>query len=160
MLRLANVHVIIIGGNHDDSRSFFLGEVLSAWYRLCDQFYIDNSPSPRKYQLYGNTLLGFMHQFKKSDIKGLPYQLAREAKKMFAHSKYREIHVGHTHAEKIQEIQDCKIITLPSLAPESDWSSKNGYSHLQEAQAQVYSLDRGKLATYSCPANQFLIDNN
>lgn len=160
MMKIADVDIIVVGGNHDDSRSFFMGELLYAWYKDTDQVQIDRSPSPRKYYLFGNTLIGFVHQYKKTQLKELPYKMAAEAKNMFSQSEYREWHTGHTHAEKIHEVQDCKIITLPSLAPESDWSSREGYAHLREAQAQVYSENNGKIATFSCTATQFDLDSD
>lgn len=155
MNEVAPVEIVIVPGNHDEERSFFMGEVLNAWYRNTDYVNIDNKPCAKKYQLYGNTLLGYVHQYKGTQLKELPFEMATDVKDLFNQAVFYEWHVGHTHAEKIISVRDCKIITLPSLAPESNWSSKSGYKHLREGQAQAYSLEKGKLATFSAPAEQF-----
>lgn len=160
------IHLITVGGNHDDSRSFYMGEVLRAHFiNETDRVTVDNQPSPQKYHCYGNTLIGMVHQYKKNQIKDLPVKMFREARDYdpsidLNDLKYFEWHTGHTHAESITAVQDVKIITLPSLAPESDWANRNGYRHFREAQALVYSKDHGKLATFSCPVNQFILEND
>ena len=58
---IANVDVIVIPGNHDFERSYYMGEVLNAWYDKCNNVNIDNGPETRKYYEYGSNLIGFSH---------------------------------------------------------------------------------------------------
>ena len=49
-LRLvAPVDVIVVPGNHDYERMFYIGDVLYSWYHNCDEVTVNNEPSPRKY---------------------------------------------------------------------------------------------------------------
>lgn len=147
MTSIADVDVIIVPGNHDYERTYYLGEVLYAWFYSNENVSIDNSPSTKKFYLYGNNLIGFMHQFRKSKIAELPLIMADTVPDLWAKSKFREIHTAHIHQEKVDEVRSTKIISLPSLVPASEWSSNEGYGHLREAQCQVWDKEKGKIAT-------------
>jgi len=85
-----------------------------------------------------------MHQVRRNKLNELPLMMAEDVPDKWAFSKYREIHLGHIHKERIDEIRSVKIVSLPSLVAQSDWASDEIYNHLREAQAQIWSSDKGK----------------
>ena len=144
MLSIADVTLLIVPGNHDYEKAYYLGEVLYAWFKNCDNVSVDNSPSTKKYFLYGNSLIGFLHQIKKSKINEYPLIMANDVPDLWNKAKFTEIHTGHLHKERMDEIQKTKIVSLPSLVSLSEWASNEGYNHLKEAQLQVWTKNNGK----------------
>jgi predicted phosphodiesterase len=145
-LSLAPVDIIVVPGNHDYERAFFLGEVLDAWYRKCKNVDVDNSPLQRKYYAYGSVLLGLTHG-KTPKLDKLPLIMADEASELWGAAAYREILTGHTHGDRATEIRGVRVRTLPSLCPVSAWAAEEGYRNMQEAQAHVWDPEYGKVAT-------------
>lgn len=96
MRQFAPVDVLVIPGNHDLQKSFFLGETLAAWYRNDKNVSVNNSATSRKYYLYGKVLLGFTHGDKEHN-GSLRMLMPGEAPRQWAKSKYREFHCGHWH---------------------------------------------------------------
>lgn len=145
MSSVADVTVVVIPGNHDYEKSFYLGEALKAWYRNCKNVTVDNSPMIKKYYDYGNTLIGYTHgdKMKHND---LPLIMATDVPDKWAKTKYREFHVGHLHRKSMNEFRQVRVEVLSSLAPISAWAANAGYDHLREATAQIYDKERGKIA--------------
>jgi hypothetical protein len=138
MLEIAPVRVVIVPGNHDTEKTFYLGEVIDAWYSKCDYVTVDNRPTMRKYIMIDNTLIGYTHGDKEK-IEQLPLIMADEVPELWAKSIRREWHIGHTHSSKSKgfifsdESRGVRVKTLPSLAPASSWSAGQGYGSLREA---------------------------
>jgi hypothetical protein len=144
MLSIADVTLLVIPGNHDYEKAYYLGEVLYAWFKDCENVTVDNSPSTKKYFLYGNSLIGFLHQIKKRKLNEYPLIMANDVPNLWNKAKFTEIHTGHLHKERMDEIQKTKIVSLPSLVSLSEWASNEGFNHLKEAQLQVWTKDNGK----------------
>lgn len=142
---IADVDVLIIKSNHDMEKTFYLGEVLKAWYRLNSNVTIDNEPSDRKYYLWGKNLIGFDHGHgPQRKINELPLVMADEAPEFWSESKYREIHTAHLHSKRLLEIRGVRILTLPSLVPLSAWGAENAYGNFKEATAMLWDAEEGK----------------
>lgn len=151
------IDVLIVPGNHDFANSFYLGEYLDAWFRNDELINIDNSPNPRKYYPYGNTLLGFTHgSEEKRD--SLPMLMANQSK-LWAESKYREWHLGHFHRKKnfkytildkgleLEEEHGVLIRTLSSISGTDSWHNKKGFvGNIKAGDGFVWSLDKGLTA--------------
>lgn len=140
--KIAPVDVIMVPGNHDLTRVFYLGEILEGWFRNDNNVTVDNSMEPFKYYLYGNTYLMYEH----GELKPAEYPLimAESRPDMWVASKYREVHTGHFHKEMVlDEFRAVKVRFIPSMAPNSEWESKSGYKNLKCAQAYKWSKDRG-----------------
>ena len=153
-MNVAPVQVIGISGNHDEERLFYLTDTLQSWYRLCKDVKIDNDPVPRKYYLYGNTLLGFCHGDK--EVKGiLPLKMAHAVPDLWAKSKYREWHKGHLHyaskkyAQVTDEEQGVIERVLPSLVALDDWHNGKGYAALRQSEAFIYDYEKGLKTTFT-----------
>lgn len=144
--QIAPVTVIVKPGNHDSERMFHIGEMLDIWYRHDDAVTVINEPAPRTYFRYGATLLGFTHghREKQSD---LPLIMANEAKSDWAETTHHEWHIGHLHrkgeAVPVAEYSQCRVRTMPSLAPADAWHAEKGYSHVRAAEAYIWSFEQG-----------------
>ncbi len=134
------VDVLVIPGNHDTERSYYLGEVLSAYFRNHNTVNIDNDPTTRKYRLFGITLIGYTHGDKEPP-KDLPMIMAQQQPQMWARSLFREWHQGHLHHEKNNEIQGVKLRHYPSLVAPDQWHKGKGYvTAVRQACAIEYTM--------------------
>jgi hypothetical protein len=96
---VAPVHVIMVTGNHDTQRLYYLGDVLHAWFRNTKDVVVDNSPRQRKYFQYHKNLIGLTHGHNEKHID-LPLLLATENLGGWAGSCHREFDLGHFHSRK------------------------------------------------------------
>jgi len=136
----APVDVLVIPGNHDFERSYYLGEFLSAWFRNDTAVNINNSASPRKYYRFGNTLLGFTHGSEEKEA-ALPMLMTIdiESKPMWSDTMFHEWHLGHIHRKRdkkytIQDVQrtvnedlGVTVRYLSSLTGTEEWHHKKGF---------------------------------
>ena len=136
------VDVIIVTGNHDEERMFYAGEMLSAYFRASDRITVNNSGEYRKYYEYGTNMLLFTHGDKEKHAD-LPLIMATEQPEMFARTKFREVHCGHLHKEKMDEYRGIKVRFLPSICSTDEWHKMKGYQHLRAAQAYLWNKKSG-----------------
>lgn len=154
LLLYAPVTCPVIPGNHGALAEFYLGELLSAWYRNTEFVTIDNSPRLRKYHQYGINLIGYSHgnEERESD---LPMIMANEAPEMWGTSKIREWHLGHEHrgkATKYSPIVSTGGVTvrkISSVTPADGWHHKRGYVMGNgQAESFLWHRDTGMKANY------------
>jgi hypothetical protein len=156
--QVADVQVMVVTGNHDHQRSYFLGEVLVAWFRDDCSVLIDNNPAYFKYYNYGKNLIGFTHG-DTAKKESLPMIMAVDVPELWAKCPYREFHIGHLHSSVTKgfgsetEHTGCKVVSVPSLAVASDWIAKMGYRSVREAQAFIYDKHYGRVGTVSYRPN-------
>lgn len=146
--KVAPVDIVVVSGNHDRERCYYIGETLECWYHNCDEVKIDNSPKLRKYYRYGKSLIGYTHG---SDEKHdhLPIIMATETPKDFADTKFRFWHLGHLHKYQVQEQFGITVRILPSLCSTDAWHKQHGFvGNLKAAQAYLYSKTEGYLAHF------------
>jgi hypothetical protein len=147
----APVDVVIVPGNHDFERSFYLGDALECWYRQQKDVSIDNTPKTRKYYPFGATLIGLTHS-DKEQMKDLPLTMAVEAPELWAASNTREFHCGHLHHKRVRDFQpvlEHKSVTvrhLSSLSSADAWHAGKGYRSQRAAQAFIHHPVKGLLA--------------
>ena len=140
------IDVIVIPGNHDFERSFYLGEVLKGWFNHDPMVNIDNGASPRKYYRYHDVLLGFTHGSEEKEST-LPMLMAidTESKPMWSETRFHEWHLGHIHRKKsyrygvdfnrdtlINEEMGVTIRYLSSLTGTEEWHHKNTNLNIKE----------------------------
>lgn len=156
---IAPVDVIIITGNHDEQRTFYLGDALECWFHNNENVKVDNSPTKRKYYNYGNVLLGYTHG-KDEKIDRLPMILANEAKDKFSKTEFHEWHLGDKHHKKdikftpTEEVDGIVIRFLSSLTALDEWHYSKGYLSKQAGQGFVYDKRKG----WICQFNSYLTD--
>jgi len=142
-----NVDIVIVPGNHDFERCFYLGEFLSAWYRNNDAVKIDNSPTSRKYVTFGKNLILFTHG-NEEKAANLPLLMATENAN-FSKCKFRTAHLGHFHGTEMKEYNGVKVRILPSLCAPDAWHSNKGYvGNVRSATAFLYEESLGEVANF------------
>jgi len=155
---IAPVDVLIVPGNHDYERSFYLGHALEAYYSANKNIGVDNSASVRKYYSYGNTLIGFTHG-KDEKIDRLPMIMANEKSKDFAATLYHEWHLGDKHHKKdikflgSEEVDGVVIRFLRAITPADEWHYKKGYLSKRAAEAFIWHKQTGYICHFSSNIN-------
>lgn len=139
---IAPVDVIVVSGNHDYERMYYIGDVIAGWYRNDSTVTVDNSKEPRKYWVYGKTMLMFTHGDNEKP-QDMPLIMATEQPEMFAKTSHREAHCGHFHKEQVNEYRGIKIRFIPSICPSDEWHKKMGYSAKRTGQAYIWNKARG-----------------
>ena len=140
---LGRVRVVIVPGNHDRERVFYLGEVLQAFFHHDKDVVVQQALATRQYYHWRKVLLGFTHG-NKEKLKDLPLLMAAEQPQAWAKARYREWFVGHYHAKgevvrNIQEAMGVRVRILPSLSATDAWHYEQGYvGNLRAAEAYIY----------------------
>jgi len=152
------VDVVIIPGNHDVERSFYLGSVLEAKYGDDELVTIDNGASPRKYYQFGQVLLGLTHgKYEKENA--LPLLMATEAKREWGETMFHEWHLGHFHkkrniqfavfdkAQVLNEELGVTVRYLSSLTGTEKWHHQRGFVGPHKAgEAFIWNDETGLIA--------------
>jgi hypothetical protein len=155
------VDVMIIPGNHDFERSFYMGEYLFAWFNEDPMVNVDDGASPRKYYRFGQVLLGFTHGSEEKE-GSLPLIMASdiESKPYWTDTKYHEWHVGHIHRKRnmnysiinnkertLNEDLGVTVRYLSSLTGTEEWHHKKGFiGAIKAADAFIWNDEYGLLA--------------
>lgn len=146
---IAPVDVVMVPGNHDFEKVFYLGDALEGWFNNNPNVQVDNSPSPRKYYTYGKCLIGFTHGDKEKPLN-LPVIMATERPKEWGECLYREFHMGHNHRKKeikyqsTDEVQGVILRYMNSLSKTDAWHHENGYiGSKKSAELLIWDGDKG-----------------
>tara|TARA_R100001163_G_scaffold13569_7_gene12619 strand:+ start:217 stop:1422 length:1206 start_codon:yes stop_codon:yes gene_type:complete len=149
LTQVADVDVVIVQGNHDFERSYYLGDSLDAWFRNNHNVTINNDATPRKYVKYGSNLIGLTHG-NNEKIAELPLLMASEKKKMWSETKFHEWHLGHLHHKKqfqfqsVAEQKGCTIRYMRSLSGTDAWHNLKGYvQNIQSAESFIWHKTDG-----------------
>lgn len=164
------VDVIVIPGNHDFERSYYLGAFLNAWYRNDMQVKVDNGASPRKYYRYESVLIGLTHGSEEKE-DSLPMLMAteKESKQHWSETLFHEWHLGHIHRKKTQKftiLDKNKVLAedlgvtiryLSSLTGTEEWHHKKGFvGQIKAADAFIWNSELGLIAQLN---SNYIIDN-
>jgi len=145
---IAPVDVVVVAGNHDRQKVFYLGEYLNAWFKNNALVNIDNSPNKRKYYRSGKVLLGYTHGNEEKH-EDLPLIMAREAKDDWSKCDYYFWKLGHYHHQITKDYKGVVVSVLPSLCGNDEWHSRRGYiGGVRGSQAFLYHKENGLVATY------------
>ena len=146
---VADVHVMVIPGNHDRESIMHLGDTLELYYEKNKNVYVDNSDCLMKAIPYGNNLIISDHGDgpKTNDLPGI---IAQRFKNLWSDVDYVEVHRGHYHtnkATKLQAIEELNGITvrnLSSMSATDYWHDSKGFiGNIKKAQAFIYSRQNG-----------------
>jgi len=128
---VAPVKIVMIAGNHDEQRTFYLGEVLEARYCKEKHITVDNTARKRKYVHFGKNLIGFTHGYWEKLAK-LPSIMPIEEPDKWAASLHREFHLGDKHHKKdllhrTEDMDGVTIRILRSLSGTDTWHFDKGF---------------------------------
>ncbi len=144
-----NVTVVLVQGNHDRTKSFYLAHALDVFFR--DELDVEfiREHSVVKGLTLGNTFIGWHHGNCK--IEDLPLLFATHPKysHQFGDAVYREVHTGDKHHYMAKEVKGVRIQQMPSLSGTDRWHLDNNYVHsVRAALALVYDRNLGKIAEF------------
>jgi len=137
------VDVVIVQGNHDFERMFYVGELLESRYHNNPNITVDNQLDERKYYQYGVNMFLNFHGDKVKRLQ-IPLLMATEQPFMWSECKYREALCGHIHKELVDEIMGTKIRFIPSICGNDEWHKGKAYVGTRRvAQLHTYHKERG-----------------
>lgn len=144
-----DVTVVLVQGNHDRTKSFYLAHALDVYFRNEHDVDFIREHSVIKAKVLGNTFIGWHHGNCKIDDLPLLFATHPEYSHFFGNAKYREIHTGDKHHYMAKEIKGVRIQQMPSLSGTDRWHLDNNYVHsVRAALALVYDTKLGKIAEY------------
>lgn len=146
--KIAPVDVVVVQGNHDTQRSFYLGESIRNRFHGSRAVNVNNNPTFRKYYSYGKNLIGFTHGDKEK-ISMLPSLMAKEQRALWSAAEFHEWHLGHLHTEINHRINGCNIRYLSSLSSADAWHAGKGFiGNTRRAEGFLYKKSGGLAANY------------
>lgn len=159
LCEIAPVKTFWTPSNHDEVTGYHALKFLEAWFRSNPNVNINSDASHRKYQLYGNTLIGYAHGCKiqskgtKEKASRLASLMPIEARQLWGQALYHEMHVGHLHSEQmIQEINGVIVRRIASPTADDAWHTESGFlGSVKKAQTFLYHKDRGLIHTINTP---------
>lgn len=143
-----DVEVILVQGNHDRTKSFYLAHALEVYFSNKSSIRFQREHSTTKVTLLGNTFIGYHHGNCK--IEDLPLVFATgKYSEAFGCSKYREVHTGDKHHYMAKEVKGVRIQQMPSLSGTDRWHLDNNYIHnIRAGIATVYHPIKGRIAEF------------
>ena len=149
LYEIANVHVMVIPGNHDRESIMHLGDLLELYYENNDNVKVDNSDCLMKAIPYGNNLIISDHGDgpKTADLPGI---ISQRFKNLWSGVSYVEVHRGHYHTNKamklqaIEELNGITVRNLSSMSATDYWHDSKGFiGNIKKAQAFIYNRQNG-----------------
>lgn len=143
------VEVILVQGNHDRTKSYYLAHALDVYFQETDNIYFDRSNSLIKGITLGNTFIGYHHGNCKLDDLPLLFATHPEYGRDFGNSIYREIHTGDKHHYMAKELKGVRIQQMPSLSGTDRWHLDNNFVHsIRAGLGLIYDSVRGKITEF------------
>jgi hypothetical protein len=161
---IAPTEVLLIPGNHDEEKVFYLGDALECWYHNNSNIHIDNNSKTRKYYIFGKVLLGFTHG-DSIMMKRLPNLMQFEVPQLWGNSIYREWHTGDKHHKsdflfEVDEQIGIVIRILRSLVPADAWTFSKGFVGARRAaEAFLWHPQNGLIAQFTAGIESLELGN-
>lgn len=142
------VEVILVQGNHDRTKSFYLAHALEVFFKECEDVTFQREHSTTKSVVLGSTFIGYHHGNCKIDDLPLLFATGKDSFD-FGAAKYREIHTGDKHHYMAKEVKGVRIQQMPSLSGTDRWHLDNNYVHsIRCGLALVYHNRLGKICEF------------
>ncbi len=143
-----SVEVILVQGNHDRTKSFYLAHGLDVYFRNNDRVVFDREHSVTKSTVLGNTFIGYHHGNCKIDQLPLLFSTGKDSAD-FGNAKYREVHTGDKHHYLAKEIMGCRIQQMPSLSGTDRWHADNNFvNSIRAGLVLIYDRKYGKIGEF------------
>lgn len=142
-----NLKIILVQGNHDRTKSFYVAHALSKYFQNESSINFDIEPKPRKIHVYGQNFIGLHHGDCK--INELPLLFAQEFSQQWGPCKFKEIKVGDKHFYMEKEVAGVRIKQLPSLSGTDTWHNQNNFVMSTKAGIiSVYHGTKGRVSEF------------
>jgi len=143
------VQVILVQGNHDKTKSYYLAHALEVYYKSQTDVYFDRSTSSVKGISLGTTFIGYHHGNCKIEDLPLLFATHKDYSQEFGNAVYREVHTGDKHHYMAKEVKGVRIQQMPSLSGIDRWHADNNFVHsIRAGLALVYHPLHGKIAEF------------
>ena len=140
-----NVKVVLVQGNHDKTKSFYLSHALEVFFKNDSSILFDRVADTLKGVVLGNTFIGYHHGNCKLEDLPLLFATHKDFSTKFGNAMYREVHTGDKHHYMAKEVKGVKIQQMPSLSGTDRWHRDNNFVHsVRAALALVYDKNTGK----------------
>lgn len=159
---IAPVKTFYTPSNHDEETAYHAIGVLKAWFRNDPNVTVDLDAYPRKYELYGNTLIGFTHGDKEND-KGSKEKASRlaslmpiEARTLWGQARFYEMHSAHLHSEQATaEINGVIVRRISTPTALDTYHVTHGYmGAVRKAQTFLYDREWGMTDIINTPVRR------
>jgi hypothetical protein len=145
----STVQVVLVQGNHDRTKSFYLAHALDIFFRYAEDVEFIREHSVVKGLTLGNTFIGWHHGNCKIEDLPLLFATHPQYSSQFGDAVYREVHTGDKHHYMAKEVKGVRIQQMPSLSGTDRWHLDNNYVHsVRAALALVYDINLGKIAEF------------
>ena len=143
------LHVVLVQGNHDRTKSYYLAHALDVYFHADPNIYFDREHSVVKATMLGETYIGYHHGNCKIEDLPLLFATHPDYSVMFGCAKYREVHTGDKHHYMAKEVKGVRIQQMPSLSGTDRWHQDNNFVHsVRAALALVYDKELGKISEF------------
>lgn len=143
------VHVVLVQGNHDRTKSYYLAHALDVYFNSEPNIYFDREHGVVKGTMLGETFIGYHHGNCKIEDLPLLFATHPDYSQMFGCAKYREVHTGDKHHYMAKEVKGVRIQQMPSLSGTDRWHQDNNFVHsVRAALALVYDKEVGKISEF------------
>ena len=143
--RCQNVVVVLVQGNHDKTKSFYLAHGLSVYFAQEGNISFIRDSNPVKGVTLGNTFIGYHHGNCKIEDLPLLFATSPEHSIKFGTSKFREVHTGDKHHYMAKEVKGVRVQQMPSLSGADKWHrEKNFINNVRAALVLIYDKEKGK----------------
>ncbi len=147
-VQIADVHVPVVPGNHDELSSCLLAKVVKQYFRHDPRVFVDDDEILRKYIHFGTNLIGLTHRFTKFDTA--PVLMATEKPAEWGITTCREFLTGHLHTTRAKawtpyyEVSGVVVRITSSLSSTDLWHFANGYcGNIRACESWIYSETDG-----------------
>lgn len=143
------VEVILVQGNHDRTKSFYLAHALEIVFKDIVTVKFKREHSVTKFVLLGNTFIGYHHGNCKIEELPLLFATNKDSSSSFGNAKFREVHTGDKHHYMAKEIKGVRIQQMPSLSGVDRWHLDNNFvNNIRAGLALIYHPLLGKIAEF------------
>lgn len=142
------VEVVLVQGNHDRTKSFYLAHALEVFFRNNEKVSFQREHSTTKHVVLGNTFIGYHHGNCKIDELPLLFATGKNSFE-FGGAKYREVHTGDKHHYMAKEVKGVRIQQMPSLSGTDRWHADNNYvNNIRAGLVLIYDPIDGKIGEF------------
>lgn len=119
------LNVVLVCGNHDYQKSFYMAQALQMYFRLDENVIFDISSDYRKVVTYKKVFIGLNHGDCK--VTDLPLVFAKEFPKEWGNATCHVICTGDKHHYSVLEIQGVRIKKFPALTGTDRWHNRGNF---------------------------------
>lgn len=141
----AEVHVINVIGNHDDTGAMFLSVCLANVYENEPRITVDTAPSAFHYVRHGKVLIG-CHHGHSCKPEALPGVMATDRAQDWGESEYRYWYIGHVHHQALKEYAGVTVESFRTLAAKDAYAHWGGYRAQRDMKCVVHHRDLGEVS--------------